>query len=366
MLGEVPMKKFKSSFLSYLYKNIDSESEESQFVLMMRFYYIITAIYIVAFDIFAFTVGILPKYFGLLVWLPLHVICFFTTYYCSRRVIFHIFSGGILGWLMVSVHLMGEDYGAHYFIYPLIVISFFATYKNFRGKMIYMMMLLTLNLSIYFYGKNHQPILEITQEQGHCLHIMYMVTLFICMFVICFMFSNTNQFALEKLKEYNRKLQKEAETDPLTGLMNRRCMYKALEDQMTNEQSVFSVAIGDIDFFKKINDSKGHNFGDAVLKEISAYFIDFMKDKGIVCRWGGEEFLFLFPSCGIEQTYAYMSEVRKGIEALPISYENNTISVTMTFGLEEYQKETVVTELISKADKKLYTGKICGRNTVVK
>ncbi len=356
----------KFSIKNFLYKDVSFDSEESQFLLMMRFYYIITALYIVAFYIFAAISGILKEAPILLVWLPLHVACFFTTYHCGRRVVFHIFSGGILTWLIYSVYLMGEDYGAHYFIYPLMVISFFATYRNFRGKAIYMIFLLALNIAVYFYGTVHEPVLKITEKQGNVLNVMYTVTLFVCMFVICFIFSNTNQSALEKLNVYNRRLKKEAETDALTGLMNRRCMYKALEENMGITDTVFSVAIGDIDFFKKINDTKGHNFGDDVLKQLAAYFMEYMKEKGIVCRWGGEEFLFLFPSCGIDKAYGYVLEMKTHIEKMPITFYGETINITMTFGVEEHKAESLVTELISKADSKLYDGKNSGRNTVVK
>ncbi len=360
------MEKKKLSFKDFIYKNVSFDSEESQFLLMMRIYYLISAAYIAAFYIFAIASGIMQEAPVLLIWLPLHLACFFTTYRCGRRVVFHIFSGGILTWLVYSVYLMGEDYGAHYFIYPLMVISFFATYRNFRGKAVYMTFLFVLNIAVYFYGRNHEPVLKITERQGDVLNIMYTVTLFLCMFAICFIFSNTNQSALEKLNTYNRNLKKEAETDALTGLMNRRCMYKALEENMGVTDTVFSVAIGDIDFFKKINDTKGHNFGDEVLKQLAEYFIGYMDERGIVCRWGGEEFLFLFPCCNIDTAYNYVAEMREHIESMPITVDGDTISVTMTFGVEEHKAEALVTELISKADSKLYDGKANGRNIVVK
>ncbi len=356
----------KSTLRDFILKNVSFDSEESQFILMMRLYYIITALYIVAFYIFTAISGLIKEMPVILIWLPLHVACFFTTYRCGRRLVFHIFSGGILTWLMYSVYLMGEDYGAHYFIYPLMVISFFATYKNFIGKALYMLFLLGLNIALYFYGKSHVPVVKITEEQGDVINIMYTVTLFVCMFVICFIFSNTNQSALEKLNLYNKRLKKEAETDALTGLMNRRSMYKILEENIDVTDSMFSVAIGDIDFFKKINDTKGHNFGDEVLKSLSEYFANAMENKGFVCRWGGEEFLFLFPSCDIDTAFEYVSEIKRHIEKTPITYKDETISVTMTFGVEEYKSELLITELINKADDKLYAGKTCGRNMVVK
>lgn len=356
----------KNPLIGFIYKNISFESEESQFILMMRFFYIITTIYIIAFYTFGTMTGIVQKAPIILIWLPLHIACFFTTYYCNRRIVFHIFSAGILIWLVYSVYLLGQDYGAHYFLYPLMVISFFATYKNFLGKAVYMIFLLILNLTLYFYGKEHTPVIKITESQGDVVNIMYTITLFICMFAICFLFSNTNQTALEKIIVYNKRLQKEAQTDALTGLMNRRCMYKALEENMGISNTVFSVAIGDIDFFKKINDTKGHNFGDAVLKRISDYFIEYMDNKGVVCRWGGEEFLFLFPECNIDKTYDYVLELKKDIEKLPVTYKNDTINITMTFGVEEYKSKELVTELINRADDKLYQGKTSGRNTVIK
>ncbi len=360
------MEKKKSSLKDFLFKNVSFDSEESQFILMMRIYYIITALYIIAFYTFAAATGIFSQAPILAVWLPLHIACFFTTYRFNRRLIFHIFSSGILIWLIYSVYLMGEDYGAHYFIYPLMVISFFATYKNFRGKVIYMVFLFLINIGVYFYGKKHSPVITINNAQGDIINIMYIVTLFVCMFVICFIFSNTNQTALEKLNSYNRRLKKEAETDALTGLINRRSMYRVLEENMNIKDTNFTVAIGDIDFFKKINDTKGHNFGDEVLKNISEYFLAYMNDKGFVCRWGGEEFLFLFPSCNAEKAYNYVLEMRQHIERTSIIYGGEAINVTMTFGIEEYKSELLVTELIHKADDKLYAGKKGGRNTVVR
>lgn len=359
------MSKIFSRIHDFIYKDISFESEESQFMLMMRLYYIITGLYIIAYYIFAGISGLLPQMMPILAWLSLHIACFFTTYKCKRRTVFHIFSGGILIWYIISVYLMGHDYGAHYFLYPLMVISFFATYKNFRGKAAYMIFLFCLNICMYYFGQYHEPAITVTKQQGDIINIMYSVTLFVCMFVICFIFSNTNQTALEKLNSYNKKLKKEAETDELTGLMNRRSMYKALDENMRAENAMFTLVIGDIDHFKKINDTKGHNFGDEVLRSLSAYFSDYMNDKGIACRWGGEEFLFLFTGCDSEKAYDYVVEMKRHIEITPVTYGDDSVNVTMTFGVEEYKAETLAAEIISKADDKLYSGKTNGRNRVV-
>lgn len=349
-----------------IYKDVANENEASQFCVMMRIYYIITMVYIVVFDIVVLYAGLLKHMPVLLIWLPLHILSFLTTYRFSRRAVFHIFSIGITVWMVVAVYLMGWDYGAQYFMYPLIVISFFATDKNIRGKAVYTAYICLLHLSLFMYAKRHEPIVPFSGNVGYVFQLLNTVTLFVCMYVICLMFSNTNQSAPQKLAFYNRKLKEEAETDALTGLMNRRCMYRELEDRVEHHRGEScAIAMGDIDFFKKVNDTKGHNFGDEVLRVVSRYFKEYMAGKGIVCRWGGEEFLFLFTGQNGDEAYQHVLEMKNHIEALPITYKEDTIHITMTFGVEEYDFQSSVTYLIKKADDKLYMGKNNGRNQVI-
>ncbi len=357
---------FVKKIRQFITKDVADENESGQFYIMMRIYYIITACYILVFDIIALSAGLLKYMPVLLVWLPLHIMSFFTTYRFSRRVVFHIFSMGLTVWMLLAVYLLGWDYGAQYFMYPLIVISFFATDKNARGKAVYTAYVCLLHLSMFIYAREYAPKVSISVNLSYGLQVLNTVTLFLCMYVICLMFSNTSQAALQKLAFYNQKLKTEAETDALTGLMNRRCMYQELDERVENHQGkYFAIAMGDIDFFKKINDTKGHNCGDHVLRTISQYFKEYMEGKGIVCRWGGEEFLFLFRDINGDVAYNYVLEMKNHLEELPIVYKDETIHITMTFGVEEYDFQSPVTYLIKQADDKLYMGKNNGRNQVV-
>lgn len=350
----------------FINRDVKFEDEASQFFVMMRIYYLITGGYIVVYDLLALWSGIWREMPILLVWLPLHILSFFSTYRYRRRVVFHMFSMGILIWMILAVYYMGWDYGAQYFMYPLIVISFFATYRNFIGKAVYVFSLTLLHLAMFFYCKGFEPVVALSKNLSYMFQFLNVIVLFLCMYVICLVFSNSNQAALEKLADYNERLKQEAITDALTGMLNRRCMYEQLEDIIKNHQnSIFTVAMGDIDFFKKINDNKGHDCGDEVLREIAAYLKTYMKGKGTVCRWGGEEFFFLFPDNNGDEAFTYVSDMKQHIEKMDIMYEDKPVSVTMTFGVEEYNVSNTLTELIKRVDDKLYLGKEQGRNRVI-
>lgn len=118
-----------------------------------------------------------------------------------------------------------------------------------------------------------------------------------------------------------------------------------------------SIAIADIDFFKRINDTYGHDAGDEVLKAVAELFMDKMKTYGRVCRWGGEEFLFVFYGRNGDAAYDVLQEIYDEIHRLTVSYENEEIRITMTFGLEEYDKNDGMEMAIRRADEKLYQEK---------
>ena len=159
-----------------------------------------------------------------------------------------------------------------------------------------------------------------------------------------------------------------ASTDALTTLPNRRVMNEhltmlAYTYERTN--SPFVIAIADIDFFKKINDTYGHEAGDFVLKSLAQIFKETMAGKGRVARWGGEEFLFVFENASGAQARNVLEIMRIGIEQNPFRFKDEEIHITLTFGVEDYSLVDGVEATISKADTKLYQGKTTGRNKVV-
>jgi len=157
------------------------------------------------------------------------------------------------------------------------------------------------------------------------------------------------------------------ETDTLTELYNRRSAHRRLNQIMQKSASsgrFYSVSIGDIDFFKKINDTYGHDCGDVVLKAVADTLRDHMRTCGFVARWGGEEFLLVFDNMSLEESKASLNDLLSKIRMLEIPYGDQIVHLTMTFGVT-YGEDIAEKDLLCRADNLLYMGKQSGRNCVI-
>ncbi len=165
-----------------------------------------------------------------------------------------------------------------------------------------------------------------------------------------------------------RSLRNLVEQDTLTELNNRRFADKRLKQTQINANTFgnnFVIGIGDIDFFKSVNDTYGHECGDIVLKRIADVLKNHMLEKGFVARWGGEEFLFLYDDTNLKTAYAETEKLLNEIRSLAIEYDGQPIHITMTFGLAEGGLNTNIHRLLQVADTKLYEGKSGGRNCII-
>lgn len=125
------------------------------------------------------------------------------------------------------------------------------------------------------------------------------------------------------------------------------------------------MAIGDIDDFKHVNDTYGHECGDVVLKEISKLMKKSMLGKGFAARWGGEEFLLVFKGMDLDAASDVLSGFLGEVRKKEIPFNDQIVKVTMTFGIVTGDAERLE-RIVSEADKKLYYGKNNGKNQIVK
>lgn len=172
----------------------------------------------------------------------------------------------------------------------------------------------------------------------------------------------------QELIQLNRQLELTARTDGLTGLSNRRYMSERIEEEFARfvrHGKPFSLVIADIDWFKTINDTYGHQVGDCVLKFIADELRESFRAFDLVARWGGEEFLFLFPETGLEQAAVLSERLRKKIAEKIYCCGEIELNVAMTFGVASVQLGDVVDNVMKRADDALYEGKHAGRNRVV-
>ncbi len=158
------------------------------------------------------------------------------------------------------------------------------------------------------------------------------------------------------------------EKDILTKLYSRRIgeiKLKQVQAESIERGTSFCVALGDIDFFKKFNDTYGHDCGDRVLKEIANVIANNMIGKGFAVRWGGEEFLIIYENVSLETAKTYLEKLREEILNYELRYNEESLFITMTFGIVEGIKEKDIAESIKQADRLLYQGKMNGRNQIV-
>ncbi len=178
----------------------------------------------------------------------------------------------------------------------------------------------------------------------------------------------TRQRVAERRKT-NRRLkaiQQQADTDPLTGLYNRRYASKLLEsDRLANDRrGLMSVVMIDLDHFKDVNDTYGHDAGDEVLKAATQAIRGVSSPADTLIRWGGEEIVILKPSLNLPQAWTWADTLRRAIAGLSVESELGEIRFTASMGVANVPVTEFGEETICAADKALYLAKERGRNRV--
>jgi two-component system cell cycle response regulator len=173
----------------------------------------------------------------------------------------------------------------------------------------------------------------------------------------------------KELLETNKRLERLSITDGLTNLYNHRYfqdeLARAFEESVRYGRPL-SLAIVDLDFFKKVNDTYGHAVGDEVLKEVSKLFQESIRSTDLAARYGGEEFAVMMPETELHDAMTFAEKIRTLIESAPIQTQAGHVPVTVSIGVASvpHPKIHAAKELIVSADNALYRAKNGGRNQV--
>jgi len=175
---------------------------------------------------------------------------------------------------------------------------------------------------------------------------------------------------LAKQKNRQVELERDSRTDPLTGLNNRRFGVDRLTQEIERCRrygGTLSVAMIDIDHFKRINDTLGHAAGDDVLVKVAAELRGASRSTDIVLRWGGEEFLFAFAQTDITLAAGIVERFRAKLAAVPIAVRaaGVDVPVTVSCGVACLEAEDSLDTLVDRADNALYKAKESGRNRLL-
>lgn len=175
----------------------------------------------------------------------------------------------------------------------------------------------------------------------------------------------------KRLKELNSILEKKAYQDSLTSIPNRRAAFKHINvdlNRISREKGKAALALIDIDFFKKINDTYGHQVGDEVLIKVAESLNNDKRDYDFLARWGGEEFLLWLPNCDMSLAKITCERIKNTIEKLSLCEKTITISIGISCykasDLTSSKIEDKINTLILEADKALYQAKDAGRNCI--
>ena len=165
------------------------------------------------------------------------------------------------------------------------------------------------------------------------------------------------------IQKHNKKVTREANNDHLTGILNRR----GLNHKLTFlKDTVISLLIFDIDNFKAVNDTYGHNAGDEVLKKISSVTRTLIRNVDLFARYGGDEFIILMPGVEISQAKYVAERIRSNIEKLPVFIGSRSVEITASFGLTGTYMDGIrkMDDLMEVADSALYQAKNQGKNQI--
>ncbi len=286
----------------------------------------------------------------------------------------YIFStfGGIFCFMLFAVVCLGWDFGFQQycigFVASLIFTDFYINRKRKITKRT--IAIVAFNVMLYIamrlWTYNFPYVYEIENVWiGRVFYIMNSLIGFAFLIGYSLIYSNT-------VRRLENSLREMANIDPLTGICNRRKMHQILKNSLEHKEPIpyqAVVAMMDVDLFKKVNDTYGHDVGDEVLLTLANLLYE--KQENIpgfyVSRWGGEEFLVFYEKYNKaqEDVIGIFEELRQQIQDTVVKVDNKEIQITVTMGLAFYNDGENIQNLIKIADDNLYKGKKSGRNRVV-
>ncbi len=173
----------------------------------------------------------------------------------------------------------------------------------------------------------------------------------------------------QRLREECARLRELSHTDPLTGLFNRRYMKMALEREMERTRRTglpTSLIMIDLDHFKRINDTYGHEAGDDALKWTSGVWRKNLRRIDILCRYGGEEFAVILPGTRLHAAKRAAKRLQAALISSPVELQGRMVPLTASFGVDTYTtlEEITARNFLKRADRYLFEAKVNGRNQI--
>ena len=267
---------------------------------------------------------------------------------------------------VVATVILGWSSGFHIYLLALIPLVFFFDAWSLPGRVAASLATAAGYVLLYWYAQTHAP-----GDMTHPIVGFFGYTnLFVGAAVLAatsYYYGRTVSHAELVLRAKNRQLDELARTDALTGLPNRREALRLTEEEeirSIRSEGCFALVLFDVDLFKRVNDSYGHDIGDDVLREVAGRLRGTFRAQDTVARWGGEEFLVILPQTNVQGAAVAAEKARASIQGDAFTVSGQELRLTVTAGVAVYYPGGRVTDVIKDADIALYRGKETGRNRV--
>lgn len=264
---------------------------------------------------------------------------------------------------IVCMVVIGWGYGFEILIVALLITTLFVEigHKKISYFIVFLQPIIFVVLFI-LYGDSYKIV-------GFWRDFLFFCNvILVCSFsvVLSYFLEASNQELYMKAQKEKENLKNISNQDHLTKLLNRNSLQEFIDTYLVKNKS-FAVMIGDIDKFKKINDTYGHNVGDMTLVKVSNIFKNIFRKDDFLCRWGGEEFLAIIYDIDKKGAINVVKRAKDTLAASHINHNGEEIRITMTFGLVYFDgyEEFDINEMIKRADELLYQGKNSGKNKIV-
>lgn len=260
--------------------------------------------------------------------------------------------------VLALVYYGGHNNTALYwaFPFPAILFGLLGVRKALLSNAIIMLLLILLLL---------QP--DLLQADYKQAEVSRFLASMLIVIIVCWINDHFRERSHEAMSALQKSKDMEANTDPLTQLVNRRYIEANFAQQLHNyPQHYFplGVVMCDIDHFKRFNDQYGHDVGDEVLKTVADIFRSHLRPQDIACRNGGEEFLLLLPQTDLEQSKSAAEKIRAIMANQPFLFGSIEAPITASFGVTVCNEQSGFQAAIKTADQQLYRAKAAGRNQV--
>jgi len=272
-----------------------------------------------------------------------------------------------VAWLDLLVHatvacwIVGIESGFQYYSWILLLLVFANVHRKMAVKITLAIALMAFFVAVDWWLHKTPPLVHVHPLALDILRYFNIACFLLAMGVIAAAYGRT-------VTDAERRLNSLASTDTLTGLLNRRRMSDRMKKELTQARSAqqpLSVLLLDIDHFKSINDQFGHARGDQVIVAMSEVLSAHVRQRDLVARWGGEEFLVLQPDASPLAARDTAERIRCAVAQCLIRDDLDATPVTVTVGIATWRGDETLEDTIHRADRALYIGKQSGRDRVV-